>query len=90
MSCPDSALPHSDLQLRTSETLLDSWVWLGATVRHARTLGFLALGVAALGLLFQLLPATAQQTRMLFALFLPIHVGLAAGLHAVATVASRM
>jgi len=26
---------------------------------------------------------------MLFALFLPIHVGLAAGLHAVATVASR-
>jgi hypothetical protein len=60
-----------------------------ATVRHARTLGFLALGVAALGLLFQLLPATAQQTRMLFALFLPIHVGLAAGLHAVATVASR-
>jgi len=26
-----SAPPHSDPQLRTSKTLLDSWVWLDAT-----------------------------------------------------------
>ncbi|MCH7533037.1 MAG: DUF4105 domain-containing protein [Gemmatimonadetes bacterium] len=57
-----------------------------AAVRHARILGFVAVGVAALGLLFQLLPATAQQTGMLFALFLPIHIGLATALNAVATV----
>ena len=55
-----------------------------ALVRHARILGLVAVGIAALGLLFQLLPATAQQTGMLFALFLPIHIGLAAALHAVA------
>ena len=53
-------------------------------VRHARILGFLAVGVAALGLLFQLLPATAQRTGMLLALFLPIHIGLAVALNAVA------
>ena len=29
VSCPNSALPHSDPQLRTSKTVLDSWVWLG-------------------------------------------------------------
>ncbi len=55
-----------------------------ALVRRARILGFVAVGIAALGLLFQLLPETAQQTGMLFALFLPIHIGLAAALHAVA------
>ena len=27
----EAALPHSDPQLRTSETLLYSWVWLHAT-----------------------------------------------------------
>ena len=27
----EAAPPHSDTQLRTSKTLLDSWVWLGAT-----------------------------------------------------------
>ena len=33
-------LPHSDPQLRTSETLLDSWVWLDAT--EARRKGSLS------------------------------------------------
>ena len=28
---PDSAPPHSGPQLRTSKTVLDSWVWLDAT-----------------------------------------------------------
>ena len=28
---PNSAPPHSGPQLRTRRTLLDSWVWLGAT-----------------------------------------------------------
>ncbi len=60
-----------------------------AALRHARMLGFVAVGVAALGVLFQLLPATAQQTGMLFALFLPIHIGLAAALHAVAELRPR-
>jgi len=55
-----------------------------ALVRPARIFGFVAVGIAALGLLFQLLPVTGQQTGMLFALFLPIHMGLAAALHAVA------
>jgi hypothetical protein len=52
-----------------------------AAVRHARMLGFVAVGIAALGFLFQLLPATGQQTGMLFALFLPIHIGLATALN---------
>ncbi len=58
-------------------------------VRHARMLGLVTVGVAILGIIFQLLPATPQQTGMLFALFLPIHIGLAAALYSVASVASR-
>ena len=27
----EAALPHSDPQLRTRKTVLDSWTWLGAT-----------------------------------------------------------
>ena len=57
-----------------------------AAVRYARMLGFAAAGVGTLGLLFQLLPATAQQTGMLFALFLPMHVGVATALDAVSKV----
>jgi hypothetical protein len=57
-----------------------------AAVRYARMLGFAAAGVGTLGLLFQLLPATAQQTGMLFALFLPMHVGLATAVDAVSKV----
>ncbi len=52
-----------------------------AAVRHARMLGFVAVGIATIGLLFQLLPVTGQQTGMLFALFLPIHIGLATALN---------
>ena len=60
-----------------------------ASARRARMLGFVALGVAALGLLFQLLPVTPQETGMLFALLLPIHIGLAMALNAVAEVGLR-
>ena len=54
-----------------------------AAVRYARMLAFAAAGVGMLGVLFQLLPATTQQTGMLFALFLPMHIGLATALNAV-------
>jgi len=55
-----------------------------AAIRYARVLSFAAAGVAIVGLLFQLLPATPQETGMLFALFLPVHIGLATALNAVA------
>jgi hypothetical protein len=58
-------------------------------IRHARILGFAAAGIGMLGLLFQLLPATQQQTGMLFALFLPMHIGLAAAVNAVSKASER-
>jgi hypothetical protein len=45
--------------------------------KRARAVGYSAAGLAALGLLVQVLPVTEQHTGMLFALFLPVHVGLA-------------
>ncbi len=54
-------------------------------LRLARLVAFAAFGIAALGLLVQSLPATSQQTAMLFALFLPVHGGLATALHEIAT-----
>ena len=57
-----------------------------SAVRHARMIAFAAAGVSMIGLMFQLLPATPQQTGMLFALFLPVHIGLATALNAVSKV----
>jgi len=55
-------------------------------VRYARMIAFAAAAVSMIGLMFQLLPATPQQTGMLFALFLPVHIGLATALNAVSKV----
>lgn len=50
---------------------------------HARSAARLCAGIAVLGLIFQVVPASTHQNAIFFALLLPAQVGLAWGLHAV-------
>ncbi|MGB1658362.1 MAG: DUF4105 domain-containing protein [Longimicrobiales bacterium] len=50
---------------------------------HARSAARLCAGIAVLGLIFQVVPASTHQNAIFFALLLPAQVGLAWGLHPV-------
>ena len=51
---------------------------------HARSAAGMCAGIAVLGLIWQVVPASTHQNAIFFALLLPAHVGLAWGLSAVA------
>ena len=55
---------------------------------RAALLSKVVAGIALVGLVAQVMPSTPQSTWMLIAFFLPIHLGVAFGLHRLARTAT--